>query len=88
MKKQTAQTKTGINLIEIFSWYGVIAIIAAYILVTLSILPAKNLIVIGLNITGSAGVLIDAWKSKNYQPVVINAIWIVVALIALVQLIR
>lgn len=86
MKKKSAPIiDKSVGVIEIFSWYGVFAIISAYILVTLSILPSSSLIVIGLNITGSAGVLIDAWRSRNYQPVVINAIWIIVAVIALVQ---
>jgi hypothetical protein len=85
MKKITKESDLKGKLIELYAWYGVIAILAAYMLTTLGILPSSNKMVLLLNITGSGGILIDALKSKNYQPVVLNAIWLIIAVIAIVR---
>lgn len=85
MKKQIPKTDYKDKIIELYSWYGVGAILAAYIITTLGILPSNSLVVLLLNSTGSGGILIDALKSKNYQPVVLNAIWLLIAVIAMVK---
>jgi hypothetical protein len=73
------------QLIEIFAWYGVVAILAAYMLTTLQVLPATHFVVLLLNITGSLGILLDALKDKNWQPVVLNAIWMIIAVVAMLR---
>jgi len=74
-----------IQIIEAFSWYGIIAIIGAYTLVSFQIYQPSHILPVFLNITGSMGVLVDAWKDGNKQPVVLNIIWILIAIITLVR---
>ncbi len=82
MKKLSKRT---IAVIEGFSWYGVAAILSAYLLVSLSIFQPSNYLVIFLNITGSIASGIDALKDRNWQPVVINIVWILIALVTLAR---
>lgn len=73
------------KITEILGWYGVIAILTAYILLNFDVLSNKNLAYQVLNLTGAVGIMLDALDDKNYQPFVLNIIWALVALIALVQ---
>ena len=72
---------------ETLGWYGVIAILSAYILVNFAIIKINNPLYLVLNITGSIGLIFDAWHQKNYQPVVLNIIWALVGLVGALKLI-
>ena len=69
-------------------WYGVAATILAYVLVSFSVLPATSLIYQGLNFTGAVGVTIETWYMKDYQPFWLNLIWAIIALVAIVNILR
>jgi len=71
---------------EIFGWYGAVAIILAYVLVSFSIIDSTNIWYQILNGTGALGIAIDAFYDKNYQPVVLNAIWAVIAVVAILKI--
>ncbi len=73
---------------EIVGWYGVIAILSAYALATFMVIPANGFWHQMLNLTGSIGVLVVAISKKDYQPIVLNAIWGFVALVALLSLLK
>lgn len=75
------------KLIEIFGWYGAGAIITAYALLSYEILSPHSIAYQLLNLSGAIGVLVDSWKQRNYQPVVINIFWAVIAIIALLRLV-
>lgn len=75
------------KLINIYGWYGTVAIILAYILVSFSILSANNIWYQVLNGTGSLGIVIESFYKKDYQPGVLNIVWSVVAFIAIIKLI-
>lgn len=70
---------------ELAGWYGVIAILAAYAGNMFGWLTAHHPLYLFLNITGSLGIIIDAWKQKNWQPVVLNAVWILIAIIGIIN---
>ncbi len=72
-------------LVELFGWYGVVAILLAYALVSFSYIQTSSLLYQLLNITGALGIVVDAWYAKNYQPVVLNLIWATIALVAIVS---
>ncbi len=72
-------------LVEVFGWYGVVAILLAYALVSFSYIQTSSLLYQLLNITGALGIVVDAWYAKNYQPAVLNLIWAIIALIAIVS---
>jgi hypothetical protein len=75
------------KFISIFGWYGTVAILLAYLLNGLSLMEANNIWYILLNITGGVGVATVAYSKRTYQPVVMNVVWVVVGVIALVKLI-
>jgi hypothetical protein len=74
------------TLTEVLGWYGVIAIVGAYALLSFEIIDAKSLTYQVLNATGALGVVLDAWNQKNWQPVVLNIFWLLIALYAILKL--
>ncbi len=68
---------------EILGWYGVAAILLAYLLNNLNVIGTSNPWYSILNLTGAIGILIDAYRQKNYQPVVLNIVWALIAVISL-----
>ncbi len=75
------------TLIEIVGWYGVSAILAAYVLSTMEVVQANSFWHQVLNLTGSMGIVAVALKKKDYQPLVLNVIWCLVAGLSLISLI-
>lgn len=71
---------------EFFGWYGVVAILAAYALLSFDVVESKSLIYQILNGTGALGIIFDAVKDKNYQPAVLNVFWLIIALIAIIRI--
>lgn len=74
------------KITEILGWYGVVAILGAYALLSLNILSSHSLWYQGLNLTGAIGIVIDAWDDKNTQPAVLNVIWAIIAFIAIIKI--
>lgn len=74
------------KITEILGWYGVIAVVGAYALLSLEIVSSNSLLFQGLNLTGAIGIVIDALEDKNTQPAVLNIIWAIIALIAIVKI--
>lgn len=82
------KTKPGSNkAIEILGWYGVAATILAYFLVSFGMLAGTSLTYQLLNVTGAAGVTIETWYKRDYQPFWLNLIWMLIALAAIASLI-
>jgi hypothetical protein len=70
-----------------FGWYGVGAILVAYLLVSFSVVTAKSLGYQALNLTGAIGIVIEALSKKDAQPAVLNSIWAIIAIAAIVRFI-
>ena len=75
------------KLIEVFGWYGTVAIILAYVLVSFSVLDATNVWYQILNATGALGIVLVSFHKKNYQPGVLNIIWTIIAVVAIVKMV-
>lgn len=75
-------------LIETVGWYGTIAIIGAYALVSFSFVRSSSFLYQLLNITGSLGIMAHALNKKDYQPAVLNVVWAIIAGIAIIGLFR
>lgn len=73
-------------ILDIVGWYGMAAVLAAYGLVNLTLLPSHNIVCILLNLTGSAGLIIAAFVKRANQLVVLNIVWAIVALMTLAQI--
>lgn len=76
------------KLIKLAGWYGVIAILLAYTLLTFNLVVAKSFAYQLLNLTGAVGIIIEAKSKKDMQPVVLNVIWLAVAGFAIVELVK
>lgn len=72
------------TITEIAGWYGVVVIVVAYTLSTFGVLSVHDTMYQVLNLTGAIGVVLDALDDKNYQPAVLNIIWAIVAVLALI----
>lgn len=69
---------------EVFGWYGTIAIFLAYALNSFGIIDSSNIYYQLLNLTGAFGIVYISFKKKAYQPGVLNAIWALIALVAII----
>jgi hypothetical protein len=74
------------KIVEIFGWYGMIAILGAYFLISFEILESTSLIFQFLNITGAIGIVAVSLYKKAYQPGVLNIIWAIIALLAILRI--
>lgn len=70
---------------EKIGWLGVIAILAAYVSLNFGFLSPKSLIYLLLNIAGSLGIIVDALRQRDYQPVVLNIVWAAVAVFSIIK---
>lgn len=74
---------------ELFGWYGAFAILGAYAATSLGWLdpkqPGPARTYQALNLTGALGVVVISAMYGNWQPVVLNGSWAVIALVALVK---
>ncbi|MDO8529368.1 MAG: hypothetical protein Q7S18_01740 [bacterium] len=70
---------------EIVGWYGTIAIVSAYALLSFGIINSDSSLYQILNATGALGIVVISFKKKAYQPGVLNIIWTVIAVIALIK---
>ena len=69
-----------------FGWYGVLAILLAYFLISLNIISDKNAVYQLLNLTGALGIVTEAVSKKDKQPATLNAAWALIATIALIRI--
>jgi hypothetical protein len=72
---------------NLLGWYGILAILAAYVLLNLSFFDAKNIFYQLLNFTGALAIVFSSLRKKDYPPVVLNLIWALVAFGILVKMI-
>lgn len=73
-------------LIEIFGWYGTIAIISAYFLNSFGVLSSADVLYQLLNISGAIGIVLISFKKQAYQPMILNIIWTIIGTLALVKI--
>lgn len=74
-------------LIEVIGWYGTVAIVGGYALNSFNIIGSNSLLYQILNLTGAIGIVALSLSKKAYQPATLNAIWTIIALVALVKII-
>lgn len=72
---------------EIAGWYGALAILAAYTLVSFSVISGNGILFQVLNLTGALGILTISLYKKVKQSIVLNIFWGTVAIIAIVGII-
>lgn len=71
---------------QIIGWYGVTAIVVAFALLNFNFLGTNSLVYQLLNVTGSISIIIEASSKKDFQPVALNIVWLLVAIYGLSQI--
>lgn len=71
---------------EFCGWYGMIALIVAYFLVSFSWIPADGITFQLLNLTGGVGLLIVAASKGVLQSVILNLFWAIIGITAIVRI--
>ena len=74
------------NAKDIVGWYGVLAILLAYGLLSFKFIASDSLSYQLLNLTGSLGILVVALARRDTQPAVLEIIWAAIAVIAIFRL--
>lgn len=72
--------------IEVAGWYGMAAVLGAYALVSFEVLDNTGVVFQLLNLTGATALLALARYKRATQVAVLNLVWALVALAALVRL--
>jgi len=72
---------------EIAGWYGMVAIMVAYLGVSTGWMQGKGLVFQLINLTGAIGLMTISWNKRVKQNVVLNLFWAAIAVFALLQLI-
>ena len=71
---------------EFIGWYGAIAIISAYALLSFGVKNSDSTIYQMLNATGALVIVFHSFKKRDYQPGVLNIIWTVIAVVSLIKI--
>ena len=75
------------TFLNTFGWYGAVVTLAAYALITAGIFNANNIWYQLLNLTGAIGLTTIAKHKKDYPLIALNAVWGLIAFIALIKII-
>lgn len=70
------------RFIEVAGWFGVVLILLAYSLNIFGAIDSRSTLYQALNAVGAIGIIIDGVGKKDMQPVVLNIVWLVIAVIA------
>jgi len=71
---------------QIIGWIGMVLILVAYFLISFDIVTVHNIWFQLLNIVGSFGLVLVAFGRRGWQPMVLNIIWILIAIIAMIRI--
>jgi len=74
------------KLLELFGWYGAVVIIGAYAMTSFNMISPQSLLYQFLNVTGAVGIVSISLAKKAYQPAVLNIIWTVIGITALLKI--
>lgn len=70
---------------EICGWYGIAAILVAYACVSFGVIDSQHYLYQVLNFTGAIGVIIVSIYKRVWQTLVLNVVWVIIAIVGLVR---
>ena len=70
---------------DIIGWIGVLLILVAFTLTTFGVINAKDIAYGLLNFAGALGIVISSYAKKDFQPVILNAVWLLVAIVGIIR---
>ena len=71
-------------LIESMSWTGVIAVLGAYGLSGFGVIDHNDLVYLVLNLYGGLVLMVGSYRKRDWEPAVLNAVWLVVAAVGII----
>jgi len=77
--------KTKQIIIEVLGWYGALAILGAFAMVSFEVILPTSLLNQILNFTGGLGIFYISFKKKAYQPSLLNMTWAIIAGIGIIR---
>ncbi len=86
VKKKPLQQRPHL-LAQIVGWYGAVAIITGFLLVSFEVIKPNTISYQLLNLSGALGLLILGIDRHVRQSVIVNLFWILIAVLALVRLV-
>jgi hypothetical protein len=72
--------------IEAYGWYGAFGLLGAYALSSFNVLSPENIWYQIINITAAFGVVTLSFYKRAYQPGILNIVWAIVGLVAIIKL--
>jgi len=78
----------GTLVVNILGWLGVAALLGAYALISAGKVKGDSVPYQLMNLGGSACVLLNSLRFGAYPSVGVNAVWMVIALLALLKVFR
>lgn len=76
------------KLVDFLGWYGMIAILVAYALITYGYVTPQSAFWQGLNLSGSIGLAVNSFSRKAMPEVWLNIVFGIVAVSGLYQIVR
>ncbi|MGE5392312.1 MAG: CBU_0592 family membrane protein [Candidatus Saccharibacteria bacterium] len=73
------------TIVQVIGWYGVLAVLAAYGLSNFRVIDSGSWWYLALNLSGALGIIVEASGKRDYQPVMLNIIWALVAIVMIGQ---
>lgn len=73
------------KIAELAGWAGITLVLLAYLLTTLGVIAPTNIWYGLMNVGGALGIIISSYSKRDFQPVVLNVIWLVIAIVAIIR---
>lgn len=70
---------------DIIGWIGVVLILVAFTLTTFGVINADNIAYGILNFTGALGIILSSYAKKDFQPVILNIAWLLIAAVGIIR---
>jgi hypothetical protein len=74
-------------LLEAAGWYGLVATISAYGLISAGIVNSASIFYHLLNLTGALTLAVTVWRKRAWPLVVLNLVWMAIAVFALARIV-
>ncbi|MBU3674716.1 MAG: hypothetical protein FGM34_06670 [Solirubrobacteraceae bacterium] len=83
---QAGQRPVHHRIANVAGWYGLAAIVIAYLLVSIDALDGHSVVYQLLNLTGALALIWVYWTRAVFQGVVLNLFWVAIAVVGLLQI--
>jgi hypothetical protein len=73
-------------ILDACGWAGVTLVLIGYCLISFQIISVTHPAYQTLNIIGALGIITEAWTKKDYPPMLLNIVYMAIAIVALVRI--